>query len=123
MTELKGELRDYLYKEDVETVEIPVGLFESFRQAVDVAIENETEVFFTDKFKLVNKETGKEVSKRTKQNSDKLVQVIDIDKTMESQGEQKYTRLGQYFRGIKIKIERLHFKNIEKGLAVHKDDL
>ena len=115
---------NYVYEQGVN-VEIPGEFFSYLMRYIGGVIDENSKSYFTDRFKFVNTESGKEVKKPKQEDIDsgKVVKVTDIENTLSS--EPKFYRNRTALEGIHILniMNGYHMVNIEEGKATSIDEI
>lgn len=115
---------NFVYEQGVN-VEIPGEFFSYLMRYVGGVIDENSKSYYTDRFKFVNRESGKEVKKPKQEDIDsgKVVKVTDIESTLGS--EAKFYRNGTALEGIHILniMNGYHMVNIEEGKATSIDEI
>lgn len=113
---------DYGYLGNEPMSEIKSRDFQELFMFVERLLEDETKVLFPEKYMYVDKETSKKV-KATKNNKDKIVKVVDPEGTLSASPTVYRTEKGIGLLKLKNFLAEIHYKNVESGVAVHKDKL
>lgn len=106
-----------------EEITINSSAFQELFMFVERLLDNETKPMFPEKYMFVDTETSKPISKVTKKNEHKARKVVDPKKTMASEPTIYRTELGIGLLKVKNYLAEVHYKNIEKGVAKHRDEL
>lgn len=106
-----------------EEITINSRAFQELFMFVERLLDNETKPMFPEKYMFVDTETSKPISKVTKKNEHKARKVVDPNKTMTSEPIIYRTELGIGLLKVKNYLAEVHYKNIEKGVAKHRDEL
>ena len=124
MTEKTKNPNNFVYEQGVN-VEIPGEFFSYLMRYVGGIIDENSKSYYTDRFKFVNTESGKEVKKPKQEDIDsgKVVKVTDIESTLSS--EPKFYRNRTALEGIHILniMNGYHMVNIEEGKATSIDEI
>lgn len=124
MAENTKNPNNFVYEQGVN-VEIPGEFFSYLMRYVGGVIDENSKSYYTDRFKFVNTESGKEVKKPKQEDIDsgKVVKVTDIESTLGS--EAKFYRNRTALEGIHILniMNGYHMVNIEEGKATSIDEI
>lgn len=112
---------EYGYLGD-EKINITGKHFQEIFQFVETLLEDETKAYFPQKYMHVDRETSKKV-KPTKNNKHKIAKVVDPQGTMSAEPTIYRTEKGIGLLKLKNFLAEIHFKNVEDGIAKHKDEL
>lgn len=122
MTEVKNP-NEFVYEPGVN-VELPGEFFAYIMRYIGGVVDTNSKSYFTDRFKFVNPETGKEIKKPKQEDieSGKVIKVTDIEGTLQS--EPKFYRTRTAVEGIHMLniMNGFHMKNIEEGKAISIQD-
>lgn len=100
------------------TIPVPAEVFQGMRNALDYLLGKESDERFPDLYKYVNKDTGAEVKKVTEKNKDSVIKVVDIERTLSPRESVVHrTPQGVETLRLKVKLEEVHMKMIELGVA------
>ena len=113
-------LNDYIFKDEVETVDVPKGTFWGLVKLVETILNDESKVFYKDKFTYVD-ENGNP-KKKTKQNSNKLRKMFDYERTLKEEGEVMRTEKGQYALELKARLDAIRMVALEDDKMIRRDE-
>ena len=122
--EIKGNVNEYVYKQGTK-VEIPAELLIEFRELSRIVVEENSEPYFTDKFKFINSETDKVVKtvKDEDLRSGKVKKIVDIECSLKAEPKIYRKPLAMRALNLQLTIQDIHMNSIEKGDAVHYTEL
>lgn len=113
---------EYGYRPD-QKIEIQGQVLENIFSFMEQVLEMETKVYYPEKYMYVDKETSKEIKKVTAKNKDKAIKVVDPKGTLTAKPTIYRTQTGIAMLRFKNYMAELHYKNVEDGVAIHKDEL
>lgn len=117
-------LHEFIYEPGTK-VELEGDLFSHIIALANKAIEENTDVYITDRYNFVNTETGKTVKnpKQTDIESGKVAKVTDLEGTFGA--EPKYYRkpLALDFIKLVLMLNGEHLEAIKEGKAIHLSEL
>lgn len=122
MSEKKINPGEYGYTGN-EEITITGANFQELFLFIEEMLENETKSMYPEKYMFVDVETSKPIAKVTKKNEHKAKKVVDPKKTMASEPVIYRTQKGMNLLRIKNFFAELHYKNIQSGVAKHRDEL
>lgn len=118
MTENQKNPNEFGYS-STDTIPTPAEQFVAVRNALDFYLEKETKVFYPEKYKYINKDTGAVIKKVTEKNADVVLKVVDIEATLNSTPVIYRSKEGLDILRLKLKSEQLHLSMIDNGTAKH----
>lgn len=115
---------NYVYEPDTK-VEVEGVLLSHLIAFANKLIDDNTQTYFTDKFKYINKETDKAVSKAKQKDIDegKVTKIVDIEKTLQAEPKHYRNETALQAIDINLKLNSIHMKAVKEGKAVHFEDL
>lgn len=122
MTENQKNPSEYGYKGD-EQITVNARFFKIAWNIVHAQLEEETKLYYPEKYKFVDKETGKDIKKVTKANQHKAVEIVDVEATVNSKPRLYRTEKGQALLKVNNEFAQIHFKNVQDGIAKHHSEL
>lgn len=118
------DLKQYVYDKD-KNVEVPGNLLLDMIMLMEKLVEEELTT--RTKFKYSFLDEGGALHKHvTKEQleSGKYKKIVDVDKTItEPSFEHTISEKGVAYAQLKIFLEKLHFENVQKGVAKHYSEI
>lgn len=115
----KKNYTDYGYVGD-EQIKMDAVSFMKLRGVVSAFLDKETNVFFPEKYKYVNSQTGETIKKLTEKNKHLAQKIVDVEATMSGQPSISRTAVGQELLDIQLLMNKIHMDMIDEGVAKHK---
>lgn len=115
---------EYTYKPGTK-VEIDGELLQQLINFANNVVRENTDVFFTWRFKHINRETQKTVKNPKKEDleSGKVAEIVDIETTMQSKAKEYVKPIAMEAVHTNLLLQNVHLKAIEEGVATHYKEL
>lgn len=89
------------------------------KSLVEAMLPQETKVFFPEKYSYVHRDTGEPIKTLNDKNRHLALKIVDAEATMDSKPTIQRTPMGMELLKMNLTLKRIHFNNVENGVAVH----
>lgn len=124
VTPTSQNLHEFIYEQGTK-VEIDGELLTRIIALSNKVVDEHTDVVFTDRYKFVNTESGKDVKKPKQEDIDsgKVAKVVDLQNTLNSEPKMNRDALALEFIKLVLTLNGEHLKAVEDGKASHISEL